>query len=283
MSSVVLVNPTAKNFSQRRLSKALSVLREEGACREVFFTRKRGDAEQRARLAAERGAETVVVIGGDGTLNEVVNALAGTSTAVGFIPCGTTNVAAKEFRIPEDPEEAALRVLNGQRRTLNLGQINGRYFLLMAGVGFDGEAVHGLNRTLKRLTGKGAYIFSGLKVTLRGLRPFRIRLGEGEMTCYTLIASNSACYGGPFKVCPGASAFKATLDVAVMLNGSRRDILRYVFGILTGRHLNYRDILFREIEYIQVLDSPHIQIDGDYYGRGPVEIKTAPMALRMVF
>lgn len=285
MSSLyVVVNPIARRYSERRLRNAIRFFEKEFSEVNLLYTENRGDAERICRDLASKGEKLVVVVGGDGTLNEAINGVAKTETSIGFIPAGTTNVAAKELNIIEDYEGATLQILKGKIRELNLGVINNRYFLLMAGAGFDGETVHNLNKTLKRISGKGAYILSGTKLLIRGnLEKFSVKTDRDEYECYTAIVCNSACYGGTFKVCPDASPFSDTLYLCIMQNGSRRDILRYVGGILTGRHLRYRDLIYTSSDTVLIKGSPHIQIDGDYFGKGPAEVRLERKALRMVY
>ncbi len=285
MSSLyVVVNPIARRYSERKLRNAIRFFKNEFSEVRVLYTEARGDAERICRELATKGERLVVVVGGDGTLNEAINGVAKTETSIGFIPAGTTNVAAKELNIIEDYEGAALQILKGKVQELNLGIINNRYFLLMAGAGFDGETVYGLNSTLKRLSGKGAYILSGLKVWIRGdLEKFSVKTDMDEYECYTVIVCNSACYGGTFKVCPDASPFSDTLYVCIMPNGSRKDILRYVGGVLLGRHLRYKDLIYTSSDRVLIEGGPHIQIDGDYFGKGPAEVRLETKALRMVY
>jgi len=105
-----------------------------------------------------------VVAGGDGTINEVINGIAGSSMPVGIIPLGVSNVLALELGIPLNSERASDIVIKGNVRPVPLGISNGRYFFLMAGVGFDAEVVCRLNMRLKRYLRKLTYILTGIKV-----------------------------------------------------------------------------------------------------------------------
>lgn len=159
-----------------------------------------------------------------------------------------------------------------------------RHFLLMAGIGYDGETVYGISNKIKKYSGKGAYIWSGLK-TLLSWNPDKLTFNIDGKLCegYSAIVCNASKYAGNFKVAPDAS-LKDPLLYAFIMHGRRRlDIIRYVSGIITKRHLWFRDITYQQAEKIEIKGNAHIQIDGDYLGRTPAKIEVVPDALRLVY
>ena len=153
----------------------------------------------------------------------------------------------------------------------------------MAGAGFDGFAVKGINPTIKRISGKGAYILSGTRVLLKNPLPEIEVIANGlTYRASSVIIANAACYGGRFKVCPEASVFSETLDVAIFLGTTRRALFRYITGILMGRHLRFRDVLYLKTEKLTIRGRTHIQIDGDYLGVSPAEVEVVPKAVRFL-
>jgi len=292
-SSIVLIfNPTAKNASGRKIAKASHFLRSRGYKAEILFTEQKGHAESLAREAVKESPSLIIAAGGDGTFNEIVNGVAGSEIPMAILPLGTTNVLAKELGLPETVNDAMEVAVRGIPKTVSIGKISitchsslvTRYFLLMAGIGFDGEAVFRINETLKKISGKGAYIFSGFK-TLSVFNPDKLILDmDGKTyTGYSVIISKVAKYGGNFKITPDARLTDPFFYVCLFKGKRRLDILRYVTGIVAGKHLGFRDVEYVRAKNIDVEGDAHIQIDGDYFGRSPARIEVVPDTVRLVF
>jgi YegS/Rv2252/BmrU family lipid kinase len=289
-SIVVIYNPVARRASARKVALATAFLRERGFSPELFTTEKKGDAESFAREAARKNPFAVIAAGGDGTVNEVVNGIVWSDTPLALLPLGTTNVLAREIGIPENIPEAMEKVVSGTPRKVSLGRItleNGvvdRYFCLMAGIGFDAQAVHGVNSSLKKLSGRLAYVLSGFGNFLR-YSPGEITLDmNGEKyPGYTAVISKASKYGGQFMVSPEASLHDPSFHVCVFSGGKRLDLLRYVLGVVRGRHLGYHDVKCGKTVRVVVRGKAHIQIDGDYLGVTPAELTIAENALRIIY
>jgi YegS/Rv2252/BmrU family lipid kinase len=292
-SSIVLIsNPTAKRASDKKIAQASRYLISKGYKVEVLFTEKKGNAESLAREAIKGLPSLIIAAGGDGTFNEVINGIAGSETPMAILPLGTTNVLAKEIGIPENVKGAMEIAVTGTTKIISLGKILitrpsslvPRYFVLMAGIGFDGEAVFGINETFKKISGKGAYIFSGLKV-LPVFNPHELTFDIDGKTYsgYSAIISKTAKYGGDFKITPDARLTDPTLYICLFKGKKRLDVLRYVFGIATGSHLRFKDIEYLKARRIQIDGNAHIQIDGDYFGMTPAKIEVAPNTLRLIY
>lgn len=295
--ALLIANPKAKRFSEKRLLKALGILSANGFDVEVKKTSFKGEAEVLSRELS-RDYNIIIAAGGDGTFNEVINGLALTEKKMAILPMGTTNVLAKELDIEEDVEGAVMRIINGKERLLSVGSITlqsppigstssqciSRYFCLMVGIGFDGEAVYGCNETLKRFLGKGAYILSGLKTLLRyAPEPLTFNFDSMAKKGYSAIIGKASKYGGDFKITPDASLFKPDLYIFLMHNRKRMDILRYFLAIISGRHRSLKDITYSRAKEINIEGSAKVQIDGDFIGHTPATIKVIPDAIRMVF
>ena len=292
-SSIVLIfNPVATNASGRKIAKASHFLRSRGYKAEILFTEQKGHAESLAREAVKESPSLIIAAGGDGTFNEIVNGIAGSEIPMAILPLGTTNVLAKELGLPETVDGAMEVAVRGTPKTVSIGKISitrhsslvTRYFLLMAGIGFDGEAVFRINETLKKISGKGAYIFSGFK-TLSVFNPDKLILDmDGKTyTGYSVIISKVAKYGGNFKITPDARLTDPFFYVCLFKGKRRLDILRYVTGIVAGKHLGFRDVEYVRAKNINVEGDAHIQIDGDYFGRSPARIEVVPDTVRLVF
>ena len=154
--AIIIANPASGSgglpHHAHHLHETLTFLRAHGWRADLWYTHAAGEGEQLARKAVELKANLVIAAGGDGTINEIIQGLAGSETALGVLPNGTVNVWARELGIPLDGAGARDLLVHGRTRSVDLGCVNGRYFLLMVGIGFDGEVIQAVERKpLKRL------------------------------------------------------------------------------------------------------------------------------------
>jgi diacylglycerol kinase (ATP) len=292
-SSVILIcNPVAKKVSEKKILKASHFLKSKGYTAEIIYTEKKGHAEILARQAVKASPMFIIAAGGDGTFNEVVNGIAGSEVPMAILPLGTTNVLAKELNVPEDVDEALEVATEGNPKTVSLGRIAlagqslpaTRYFALMAGIGFDGEVVFGVNEILKKFSGKGAYIYSGIR-TLSAFKPTELffHINGKTFSGYTAIIGKAAKYGGHYRITPDAKLSDPFLYVCLFKGKKRSDFLRYALGIFMGRHLRFEDVEYIKATTIEVNGSAQIQIDGDYFGKTPVMLDIMPNILRLIY
>jgi diacylglycerol kinase (ATP) len=292
-SSVILIcNPVAQKVSKKKILKASYFLKSKGYSTDILYTEKKGHAENLARQAVKTSPMLIIAAGGDGTFNEVVNGIAGSEVPMAILPLGTTNVLAKELNVSEDVDEALEVAIKGNPKTVSLGRIApaahslhaARYFVLMAGIGFDGEAVFGVNEILKTFSGKGAYIYSGIK-TLSGFKPAELifHIDGKTFSGYTAIIGKAAKYGGHYMITPDAKLSDPFLYVCLFKGKNRLDFLRYALGIFMGRHLRFEDVEYMKATTIGVNGSAHIQIDGDYFGKTPVMVDIVPDIVRLIY
>jgi diacylglycerol kinase (ATP) len=284
----LIVNPVARGLPRRsQLLAGAGWLRERGWSVELCLTSAPGAATELAADAAANGVDCVVAVGGDGTLNEALNGVAGTPTALALVPGGTANVWAREAGIPRDPQ-AALRLLaEGEHRRIDAGRVNGRYFLLMASAGLDSLVVASMTAPLKRRFGQLAYI--GLAAAyLRSYRgvPAEITLdGERvEAAMLMLVAGNTRSYGGLIAITPHAHADDGLLDVCLYTGAGRRAFAGHLTRTAVGRHLSHPAVLCRRVQQIGLrTDLPlPVQADGEVVAQTPAMITVAPAAVTVI-
>ncbi len=290
-SIIIIANPVAKRATEKKFQKAFFYFKSRGYNTEIMFTQKKGDAEYLAKDSIKKSPLMIVAAGGDGTFNEVINGLAGSEIPMAILPFGTTNVLAKEIGVPENIKEAIDFALSRTPRKISLGKVIikknsltlARYFILMAGIGYDGETVFGLNETLKKISGKGSYIFSGIK-TLFKFNPLELKFDiDGKIFFgHSAIISNAAKYGGNFKITPDANISEPFFYVCIFKGKKRTDILKYIFGVLAGIHLRFKDIAYLKAKDIQINGKAHIQIDGDYLETTPAHIQVVPNIVKLI-
>ena len=284
---MVIVNPAAHNLPPRRRLEAVDRwLREQGWRPEWRETNQPGEATALAREAVERVLPLVIVAGGDGTLNEAANGLAGSETALAVIPAGTVNIWAKETGIPRKPLEAARLALTGGRRRVDLGLAGGRYFLLMAGYGLDGAIARRVSQGLKGRLGATAYAIAAVREAL-GYRGTPMTLGldgeEQSVDLLMLVAGNSRNYAGLVEITSEAKADDGLLDVCVYQGKGTVDIVLHVLRTLLRRHRRSRKVLYRKVRRLEIKGRPlPVQLDGDAYDESPTTVTVAPAALWVV-
>ena len=288
-TSASSVTPRGKVVIQKALSADHDVA--------VATTNRRDHATRLARGAANDGVDVVVVLGGDGTLNEAANGLAGTDTALAPLPGGSTNVFARTIGLPNDPIEATGALLAGldagRIEEVGLGCVEGRYFLFHVGLGFDAAVVEQVERRaqLKRWAGHPLFAFSAFTTWFRHFDKSRPRFRVGEVDSYFTIVLNTNPYtflgNRPFDLVPEATLERGL--AAVSFESLRFDhVLRAAAAALSGadiRRLPWIDVRTdQDSLVVEGLGGPFpYQVDGDYLGEvSRLELRHAPAALRLV-
>ncbi len=294
MNALLIVNPTA---GQGRPQEALPSVQEALTpfVSETVLTQGAGDAEAAARRAvAARKFDAVLVAGGDGTVNEVVNGLMSGAAAgtpplpLGLVPLGTQNVLAHELRVPRNDIEALAAMLRaGRTRAIDLGRIDDRYFSLMAGFGFDAAVVGEVLLPVKELIGPAAYALASLRALSKyRVTSVRLRLDGEEVVsdAYLVVVANAASYAfRQVKMAPFASVDDGWLDVCVFERAplDRVGFVTQVMALLARRHLRDPRVRYYRARRVDLDSEPPIQgqIDGDMFRRTPVGIELVPKVL----
>lgn len=275
--------------SRDHLTEVIHVLERHGWNVDVQRSRGPGDATRIARGAVEAGHDAAIVAGGDGTLNEAVQALAGTSTALGFLPYGTVNVWAREIGLPLSPRDAALALISGRTETLDLGIANDRYFLLMAGIGFDGEVVRRARRVerYKQRFGILPYVAVSLATATR-YRGVDVELRyDGvirRVQALMLVLGNTRLYGGRFRFTPNAVATDGWLDLCIVKGRGPLALARQSLPLLIQGSTAFSDVETLRVRELIVRGnrSAPLQLDGELVGSTPAHFRVAPRALRVI-
>lgn len=275
---VLIANKGAGSFSGQVLERVQNQLRAGGVVAELWLA---GDFNEISGLAARAsrlsGGPLVVAAGGDGTINAVLNGLAGSGATCALMPLGTANVLARELGI-DSPEEAVRRIVAGTSRPFSAGLIrgNGREtrFFLMAGIGLDGYVVRGVTLPQKRRFGKGAYLLAAVRHAFAWDRGrMQVTTATERFSCHTLVVCNTARYGGSFLLAPQASIFSPNLELVAVRATSRGAYLRLAAALLRGRSpAAGDDLLTLQADRVCVEGMKPIQVDGDDWGDTPVEI-----------
>jgi YegS/Rv2252/BmrU family lipid kinase len=282
----MIVNPAAGRH--RRFARALALLSGGGVAVRLLPTGARGDAERLAAEAASSGqADAIVAAGGDGTINEVINGMAGSGLPLGILPLGTANVLAWELGIGDRLADAAAVIAGRATRRIHLGRCNGRYFVMMAGVGVDAHVVAairpGLKRALGRVgLGKLTYVLEGFNQIAR-LQPrrYRVTVDGVAADAASAIVANGRFYAGRYVIAPDADLGAPLLQTCLFARSGRLQAVRNSLAMLAHRLHRSPDLTVRPGTAITIDGPPGdpIQADGDIIGRLPAVIDLAPTTL----
>ena len=300
--AVLIINPEATTVTTRTrdvIARALS----SDLVVDVAETKRRGHAQHLAAGAVHEGYDLVLLLGGDGTLNEVINGVAGTDVPLGVLPGGGTNVFARTHGITKDPVEATAALLERIRegtapKRINLGRVNGRYFGFIAGVGFDAAVVRQVERRfrMKKRIGEWYFVTTAVRTYFFAYdtreAPITIRLPDGteHRDLRVAIAGNSNPFtflgDRLFQVTPLADP-ERRLDVTGVRSLRLGHVLRFVWRAFgSGGHIHLRNVVgLHDLERFEVIGTHPLplQLDGDYIGEeARFEFESVPDSLLLL-
>ena len=282
--AVIVLNPASRNAPPRwRLDAAARAFVAEGWQVETHATDAPGHAVQIAREAAQSGAAVVFACGGDGTINEVVNGIASSESALGVLRGGMGDVFGREVGIPRPPEAALQVLVDGERLRFDLGMADERYFLMMAGVGFDADVVRAVPRLPKKLLGSSSYAIWGAWVMAR-YRSHEVRMRidgeERQARLYWMLLGSTRSYGGIVRIAAQAVVDDGVLDAFIFEGRGIGRLLRTATRIVRHRLEGAAGVTFQHVRQLEVLTPGlGVQVDGEYIGETPMRFSVAPAAL----
>ncbi|MBS1244473.1 MAG: sphingosine/diacylglycerol kinaselike protein [Deltaproteobacteria bacterium] len=275
------VNPKAV----KRIDRVRAYLSAQGLPFRIRETSAPGDAGVMAREAALEGADAVVAVGGDGTMNEVADGLAGSATRLVFVPHGTGNVFAREFSLPESVEGCMDLLTSGKTISVRLAKADDRYFVLLGSAGFDAEVVERMHHRQKNLLGIAAYVLCGARHLLRSQPPLWLEFPDRErIEAQAVIVARGKKYGGNVTIAPAGDIAGETFQVIALLRKGRWSIAKFALDALRGKHVSSRHVLIRESPSLFVRSTipSACQVDGEYLGPLPVRFTVTDVLLRIV-
>ncbi len=281
----VIHNPVAGPRVVNRIELVRAYLSARGLPFRIRETSAPGDAVVMAREAAYEGSDTVVVVGGDGTMNEVADGLAGSATRLAFVPHGTGNVFAREFSLPESVEGCMDLLSNGKTIAVRMAKANDRRFVLLGSAGFDAEVVERMNSRQKNLLGIAAYVLCGARHLLRFQPTLWLEFpGRERIEAQAVIVTRGKKYGGNVTIAPGGDIAGDTLQVIALLRKGRLSIAKFALDALRGKHAASRHVLIRESPslFVRCAIPSACQVDGEYLGPLPVRFTVTDALLRVV-
>ncbi|RUT30480.1 diacylglycerol kinase [Paenibacillus zeisoli] len=287
----LIYNPSSGREEMRRLlPDVLHRLDRAGIETSCFATEGEGDATREAGDAVERGYDIIIAAGGDGTLNEVVNGMAGRENLppLGVFPLGTTNDFARAMGISKRWEEYCDLVIENKTRYIDIGRVNGRHFVNIAGGGSLTELTYEVPSRLKTRIGQLAYYMKGIE-KVASLSPTELVIKaegqpqmHGEFMLFLIANSNSV--GGFEKLAPGAVIDDGLFDVIAVKKCNLGEFLRLLTLALRGEHFNDPHVVYFKTNRMEVTSPAslvQLNLDGELGGELPGVFEMLPQHMRI--
>ena len=286
---VIITNPVSgKGKGEKIAQYAHQRLTAAGRDGCVKHTTQSGDATWLAAEAIEEGVGFLIACGGDGTVHEVVNAIARKPGVVlGILPCGKGNDLANELGIPRQPQRAVEVLLGGITRRVDLGKIGDRYFDTIVGCGYDAEVARRVAEEGSPFSGTAAYVYTALTTLFKYESPM-VKL-DGDFGSYEgkilLVATGiTASYGGGLRIAPNAVMDDGLLDVCIIKPVSRFTVVRMLVTLFWGGHTNHPAVNIHRTKSLRIHAEPPVLLyaDGERVGYTPATIEIVKRALTVV-
>ncbi len=273
----IIYNPTSgREAFKKELPNVLQKLEQAGYEASAHATTCEGDAIDAARIAVERRYEVVIAAGGDGTINEVINGLAEQSyrPKLGIIPVGTTNDLARAIHVPRNIQAAVDIIVQNNTRNLDVGRVNDKYFINIAGGGKITELTYEVPSKMKTVLGQLAYYLKGMEM-LPSIRPSKVKISfddqviEEEIMLF--LVSNSNSVGGFEKLAPEARMDDGLFDLLILKKTNIAEFIRIVTLVLRGNHLDNDKVIYTRTNSVSVETEEKMQLnlDGEFGGLLP--------------
>ena len=291
----VIINPIAgtggrPDVARDRAERAASLLSArglDGQAAQILVTERSGHAQELAVALLAQGITTVVAWGGDGTVNEVASALAFRDATLAVVPSGSGNGLARELQIPMNPERAFEVALEGRACRIDAGELDGRLFFNVAGIGLDACVARGFAAGGQAKRGLSRYV----TVTARELFTYRaddhtvVTDGATRRVRPLLIAiANARQYGNGAIIAPGARVDDGRLDVVVVADRSRLAALMQIPRLFTGQIARVSGVTMRAAVDIEITSGRPVlyHVDGEpHVGGAAIKARSLPLALRV--
>jgi len=286
----LLLNPAAgRGRAARRLAGIVRFLERAKAPFEILRSEGPGHMTELALSLSEsrRRGTLPVVVGGDGTLNEVINGLPPSPPPLGIIPAGTGNDTAANLGIPASTEEACRNLFTGRPRSLDLIDAGGRLFAGIGGAGIDSEVTMRANRMRLPVPGPAVYTLATL-AALASFRSCRFTLTSDEWTYRGRVMfvgiANSPSYGGGMRLSPNSNMSDGRFEVCIVEAMGRLELLRNFPRIFAGTHLTHPKVRILTARRLKMESQRPVPfcLDGEYHQSLPIEISLLPSALSVI-
>ena len=286
---LIIANPiSGKGKSKVIAERALERLTSSGRRGRLALTTRRGDARRLAQKAIQNGCRWLIACGGDGTIHEIVNAIAARPHIVlGLIPCGRGNDFARALKIPKDPAQAIQVLLNGKPFEVDVGRIGDFYFDTIVTCGYDAEVSRRASEANVPFSGTATYVYTAI-TTLFSYNTPAVRL-EGDFGVYEgeiLLAATGITphYGGGFKIVPNAVMNDGLFDVCIIKPVSRLTVLSMLVKLFWGGHTAHPAVSIQRTKSLTIHTDPPtlLYADGEKVGYTPATVELVERGLTVL-
>jgi diacylglycerol kinase family enzyme len=286
MSVFLFVNPRSGSYARKSINSAVTRLKIAGMSPTMLSVTSPAEIISCCRQINETAAPLVIVAGGDGTINAVINGLQSGRATLAVLPMGTSNVLAAELGI-KSVKYGIKRIIKGKTRPLAVGLLElaqgSHRFVLMAGIGLDGTVVRDIWPLGKRMLKQGAYALSAFISAFRwddGL--IEVITAERGLECHSVIVCSASRYGGDFILAPERDVFSPELTAVCIRKNGRRSYLRLAYELFRGRADTSSERIPVPADGLEIRGTKPIQIDGDFIGYSPARITSIPDFARII-
>ncbi|MUK86918.1 YegS/Rv2252/BmrU family lipid kinase [Ornithinibacillus sp. L9] len=276
----------------RRVAK---LLQEKHIDYDVSITEHPHHASELVKdIMKKNNVKAIIAVGGDGTVHEIINGLIGSKIPLGIIPAGSGNDFCRGMRIPLKYDQALERILKGDKKTIDVGHINNKFFATIVGIGFDGQVAQKTNQSQNKkilnLAGMGSlsYIINVLKV-LFYYKPTNVDLHIDQepikhQNVWLIAIANSPFYAGGMMICPNAKNDDQLFDVCIVKEISRWQLLRIFPSVFKGKHVNHSAVTIFKAKELEILSKRPMTAhgDGEIIGETPLKIMISPSTLSVL-
>jgi diacylglycerol kinase (ATP) len=284
----IIINPAAsKGKCRQRAGEVKAFCDDNSLDYELVYTKKPGDAQILASDAREK-FECVVAVGGDGTINEVVNGLIGSNAKLGIIPIGSGNDFIRAIDIPSKINDALNNLLKMNTQWIDIGRADDRYFQNGLGIGFDAWVV---NRILdiKKLGGTAMYLYAVLQ-TIYTYKPPTVQLSYNDVNrtekFYLITIGNGISLGGGFKLTPDAIIDDGLFDLNIIRNLNKIEIYQNLIGVFSGKHVHLPQVTMDRSDHVKIESEQGFaaHVDGELLSLNlnSLDVKLVPKAIEVV-
>ncbi|MCI6857849.1 MAG: diacylglycerol kinase family lipid kinase [Eubacterium sp.] len=297
MKGLFIINPSSgrQNFIDKIKDIAGRLVLDQ-ICNtiDVFYTQKQDDAKNRAESLKEGEYDFVVAVGGDGTLNEVINGvvLSGSNTPVAVISAGTVNDFANYLKLPQTPQEFCDMIKEFKCKRVDVGQVNEKYFINVVAAGMLSDTGFKVSKDKKAVMGKLAYYLEGAADLPKQFgKTWKMRFVTDEKTVeeeiLLFMVANSQSVGGFKEIAPMASVSDGLFDVVIIKKMDIFQVLPLMISILQGDHVNHPSVEYIQTNRLLIENLSDEEVAVDYDGEQlmkgfPVEIKLIPQAVQII-
>ncbi|MBD1546247.1 diacylglycerol/lipid kinase family protein [Roseibium aggregatum] len=282
----IIHNPRSGRAAQSLYHATVATLKKHSSHVEIVVTARHGEGmKAAAEAAASRDFDAVVAAGGDGTVHDAAEGMAGSEIPLGIIPMGTGNVFARELNLPRSPALVARMLLQGEVGEIPVGEVNGKPFLFVVGVGFDAEAVQIFEKGSSREWGQAGFVWPVMRALLSHRDdPLRVITRTGQHEAQWVIVTRAKRYAGDLLLAPEADLRRRQFHVLCLRGSGVLTRVRQLSALATGLLRHDPSVILDSTDWVRIDGDPTtpVQIDGEALGQLPLEIGFNDKDLRLI-